>query len=49
MHDLEYEQWDSQTQVQQLEELLHWISKTEKVSTICQICPDTAELKVLNK
>lgn len=42
MYYLEYEQLYSQAQAQQLEEFLHSISKTE-VSTIYQICPDTAE------
>lgn len=39
---LEYEQLYSQEEAQQLEEFLHSISKTE-ISTIHQICPDTAE------
>lgn len=42
MYYLEYEQLDSQAQAQQLEEIPHSISKTE-VSTIHQICPETAE------
>lgn len=42
MYYLEYEQLDSQAQAQQLEEIPHSISKTE-VSTIHQICPNTAE------
>lgn len=43
MYHPQYEQQDLQTQVQQLEELLHSISKTEKFSTIYQICPDMSK------